>query len=69
MLLGSNTCERLEPVCKVSSTFFKCPLFHGMRNLVCNVEVKRLAVLDDTTKFLVRWPWQAFLHVCVGKEK
>ena len=27
------------------------------------------AVLDDTTKFLVRWPWQAFLHVCVGKEK
>ncbi len=53
MLLGRDAGEWLEPVRVVGRTMLERPLLHRMGNLVRDIDVQRIAVLDDGLQLLV----------------
>ena len=69
MLLGGDARQRLEPVREVRGTVLERPVLHRVGHLVGDVDVERLALLDDLHEFLVRRLRQTLLHVCIGKEQ
>ena len=68
MLLGRDTRERLEPVRVMRGTLLERPLFHSVGHLVGDVEVERLALLDNARELLVRGLGQPITHDGVAED-
>ena len=68
MLFCSISSHRLEPVGKMRCTFFNCPFFHGMCNLICNIKFKRSSILNSFFQGLECIFRQTFLHYLEIKD-
>ena len=69
VLLGRDAGERLEPVREVRGALLQRPLLHRVGDLVCDVEVKGLALLDDLSELFVRRLGEPLLHDLIGKQQ
>ena len=55
VLLRGNPSQRLEPVRVVCGPMLERPLFHCVRDLVCDIEVEIIPRIDHMLQLLVRW--------------
>ena len=69
VLLGRDAGERLEPVREVRGALLERPLLHRVRDLVGDVQVERLAVVDDLAELLVRRLGEPLLHHGVREQQ
>ena len=53
VLLGRDAAERLEPVRVVRGAAFDCPGLHGMRDIVCHIDVERPSLAYRGVEFFV----------------
>ena len=68
VLLGRDTREGLEPVRVMRGTLLERPLLHSVGHLVGDVEVERLALLDNARELLVRGLGQPITHDGVAED-
>ena len=68
VLLGRDAREGLEPVRVMRGTLLERPLLHSVGHLVGDVEVERLALLDNARELLVRGLGQPITHDGVAED-
>ena len=62
MFFSSNSCQRLEPVSKMSSTFFQSPVFHSICNDISYRRVKFFTTFNSPHQLFVSFFRQTSLH-------
>ena len=68
MLFSGDAGHGLEPVGKVGSALFDCPVLHGVGNDIGNLQIQVLAVLDGFLQGFVGLLGKPGLHCGVVKN-
>ena len=67
MLLSSNACKWLEPMCIVCCTLLNGPFLHLVCDNISSLEIKLLSFVHNLMELLVNLLWKTLLHNCIVK--